>query len=103
MLARLRNGGPRVNWAVLISAASLVLALFGGLWAAVQSQINTVKELTANDRQAIRHQLEDNDRVTEQLRDRKLDAERFNQALMQIGKALDALDQRVDRLEQRGH
>jgi hypothetical protein len=84
MLARLRNGGPRVNWAVLISAASLVLALFGGLWAAVQSQVNTVKELTANDRQAIRRQLEENDRVTANIRSNKVDIERYTSELNAI-------------------
>jgi len=77
MLARIRNASSHINWPVLISAASLMLALFGGLWAAVQSQINTVKELTANDRQSIRRQLEENDRVTASIRSNKVDIERY--------------------------
>jgi len=77
MLAKLRSANGYINWPVLISAASLMLALFGGLWAAVQSQINTVKELTANDRQAIRRQLEENDRVTANIRSNKVDIERY--------------------------
>ena len=81
MLAKLRSANGYINWPVLISAASLILALFGGLWAAVQSQINTVKELTANDRQAIRRQLEENDRVTANIRSNKVDIERYTSEL----------------------
>ena len=84
MLARIRNANGKINWAVLISGASLMLALFGGLWAAVQSQINTVKELTANDRQAIRRQLEENDRVTANIRSNKVDIERYTSEMNTI-------------------
>src|SRR6516225_3595207 len=84
MLAKLRSANGYINWPVLISAASLMLALFGGLWAAVQSQINTVKELTANDRQAIRRQLEENDRVTANIRSNKVDIERYTSEMNTI-------------------
>lgn len=98
MLARIRNANGKINWAVLISGASLMLALFGGLWAAVQSQINTVKELTANDRQAIRRQLEENDRVTANIRSNKVDIERYTSEMDAIRDSANA-----DRADIRRH
>ena len=98
MLARIRNANGKINWAVLISGASLMLALFGGLWAAVQGQINTVKELTANDRQAIRRQLEENDRVTASIRSNKVDIERYTSEMDAIRDSANA-----DRADIRRH
>jgi hypothetical protein len=113
MLARLRESVSRPpNWPVLISAASLLLAITGGVWALVQSQINTVKELTASDRQSIRRQLDENDKITAALRHDKLDVERFNQVVShlvpasglkarddELQRQIDALAARLDKLE----
>lgn len=97
-----KSSNGRVSWTTLVSTASLAIAITSGGYAIIQGQINTVKELTAADRQGIRRQLEDNDRITESLRDRKLDVERFNQALAVIAKQFDDIDSRLDKLEQRG-
>lgn len=96
------NGNGRVSWATLISTGSLVFAIVGGGWALVKNEIGTVKELNASDRDVIHRQLADNDRAIEMLRENKLDARRFDQALAQLIKQIDALNDRVTRLEHRG-
>lgn len=95
------NHNGRVSWGALISTGSLAVALVGGATAFVQSQINTVKELTAADRESIRRQLTENDRITDALRENKVDTRRFEQVLAQILKQLDELDKRVDTLEKK--
>ena len=77
------NNG-RVSWTTLISTGSLALAVTAAGYSIIQSQINTVKELTASDRQAIRRQLDENDRITSELRAGKVDNERFNAAARQL-------------------
>jgi hypothetical protein len=77
------NNG-RVSWTTLISTGSLALAVTAGGYSIIQGQINTVKELTASDRQAIRRQLDENDRITAELRANKVDVDRFNNAARQL-------------------
>lgn len=95
----------RVSWTALISAGSLAIALVGAATAFVQSQINTVKELTANDREAIRRQLSENDRVTESLRHDKLEIARFDQVISRFVQVetqrFDALQKQIDQITAR--
>ena len=114
MLAKLREVNGRVSWTTLISTGSLALAITGGGYSIIQSQINTVKELTASDRQSIRRQLEENDKATAALRHDKLEVERFNQVVShlvpasglkarddELQRQIDALAARLDKLENR--
>jgi hypothetical protein len=77
-------GNGRISWTTLISTGSFVLAVTAGGYSIIQGQINTVKELTAADRQAIRRQLDENDKITSELRATKVDNERFNAAARQL-------------------
>ena len=96
--ASTKNGGFRVSWTVLISTGSLVLALVSGGWALIQSEINSVrremtdlKELTASERAALGHRLENDEKDTAALRDSKVDYNRFNTAGNNIRSELAAM------------
>jgi hypothetical protein len=108
---------------MLISAGSLMLALLGGGWSLIKSEVNSVrremndlKELTASERSSISHRLENDEKETSQLRDNKVDIQRWNQLREQLliqlvpasqlrahdevlQKQIDALAGRLNKLE----
>jgi hypothetical protein len=110
-----------VNWAVLISAATLLIALFTSMWSLIQSQINTlaarndaavesvrreladIKELSGSQREAIRHDLAQVNTAVAV----KVDKDRFERVLDELVSRPEvqirdvALQKQIDSLENR--
>jgi len=106
--------GPRISWTMLLSTGTLILALVGGGWSLVRSQVDEVrrevealKEFTGQGRGNIIREVDGLRAAVAELRTNKLEISRFDQVLSHLSSADEirgrfaALDQRVDGLVKR--